>query len=137
MDYYNILGITKNATFEIIKKAYRTLLLKFHPDKNKSPTSITKFLEIQQAYTMLSQPRTRAIFDSIDDPIICQEIEQVLNVYMGYEHNKDNVQIFRCTTYENTYYILIPLTSCIPEYKDITAPSNINQQPFTLHVFLV
>ncbi|KAG5882561.1 hypothetical protein JTB14_037109 [Gonioctena quinquepunctata] len=62
-DYYKILGISKNATDDDVKKAYRKLALKFHPDKNKSPGAEDKFKEVAEAYEVLSDKTKRDIFD--------------------------------------------------------------------------
>ncbi|RWS23009.1 dnaJ protein 1-like protein [Leptotrombidium deliense] len=62
-DYYKVLGITKNATDEEIKKAYKKMALKYHPDKNKSPEAEEKFKEIAEAYEVLSDKKKRDIFD--------------------------------------------------------------------------
>lgn len=62
-DYYRILGIKKNATDDDIKKSYRNLALKYHPDKNKSPDAEEKFKEIAEAYEVLSDKRKRDIYD--------------------------------------------------------------------------
>ena len=53
-DYYSVLGVSKSATDEELKKAYRKLALKFHPDKNKSPGAEERFKEIGEAYDVLS-----------------------------------------------------------------------------------
>jgi len=63
MDYYEILGVGKNATQDEIKKAYRKLALKWHPDKNKSKEAESKFKEINKAYEVLSDPKKRARYD--------------------------------------------------------------------------
>lgn len=52
--YYKILGINNNASDDEIKKAYKKMALKFHPDKNKSPDANEKFREISEAYQILS-----------------------------------------------------------------------------------
>lgn len=62
-DYYKTLGIIKGASDEDIKKAYRKLALKFHPDKNKTPGSEEKFKEIAEAYEVLSDKKKREIYD--------------------------------------------------------------------------
>ena len=53
-DYYNILEVSKKATAAEIKKAYRKLSLKYHPDKNSSPDAAEKFAALSQAYDVLS-----------------------------------------------------------------------------------
>lgn len=62
-DYYKILGVPKGASEEDLKKAYRKMALKYHPDKNKSPGAEEKFKEIAEAYDVLSDPKKREIFD--------------------------------------------------------------------------
>ncbi len=62
-DYYEILGVSRNATKEEIKKAYRELALKYHPDRNKSPDAEEKFKEISEAYAVLSDDEKRAQYD--------------------------------------------------------------------------
>ncbi|XP_017280894.1 dnaJ homolog subfamily B member 1a [Kryptolebias marmoratus] len=62
-DYYNVLGISKGASEEEIKKAYRKQALRFHPDKNKSPKAEDKFKEVAEAYDVLSDAKKRDIYD--------------------------------------------------------------------------
>lgn len=62
-DYYQLLGITKGASAEEIKKAYRKMALQFHPDKNKSKEAETKFKEVNKAYEVLSDPQKRQTYD--------------------------------------------------------------------------
>lgn len=62
-DYYKTLGISKGATEEDIKKAYKKQALKWHPDKNKSPAAEDRFKEIAEAYEVLSDPKKRDIYD--------------------------------------------------------------------------
>ncbi len=62
-DYYEILGVPRNATQEEIKEAYRKLALKYHPDINKSKEAEEKFKEITEAYAVLSDPEKRRQYD--------------------------------------------------------------------------
>ena len=58
-DYYDILGVSKAASKEEIKKAYRKLALKYHPDRNKSSGANDKFKEINEAYEVLSDAKKK------------------------------------------------------------------------------
>jgi len=66
-DYYKILGVAKSASDEEIKKAYRKMALKYHPDKNKSPGAEEKFKEIAEAYDVLSDQEKRKTFDQFGE----------------------------------------------------------------------
>jgi len=62
-DYYDILGVSKNAPKEELRKAYRKQALEWHPDRNKSSNAEKKFKEINQAYEVLSDSEKRAAYD--------------------------------------------------------------------------
>ncbi|PWT77713.1 MAG: molecular chaperone DnaJ [Acidobacteria bacterium] len=63
-DYYEVLGVVRNATDEEIKRAYRKLAVKFHPDKNPDdPHTEEKFKELGEAYDVLMDPDKRAAYD--------------------------------------------------------------------------
>ncbi|HXX05325.1 MAG TPA: molecular chaperone DnaJ [Candidatus Bathyarchaeia archaeon] len=63
-DYYEVLGIQKNASQDEIKSQYRKLALKFHPDRNKSPDAAEHFKEISEAYAVLSDQEKRKLYDT-------------------------------------------------------------------------
>jgi molecular chaperone DnaJ len=62
-DYYEVLGVQKNASKEEIKNAYRKLALQYHPDRNKDPTAEEKFKELSEAYAVLSDEEKRKRYD--------------------------------------------------------------------------
>src|SRR5689334_2879242 len=62
-DYYEVLGVSKTASGEELKRAYRNLAKKYHPDINKAPDAADKFKEIQVAYDTLSDENKRRQYD--------------------------------------------------------------------------
>ena len=65
-DYYKILGVEKNATQEVIKKAFRKLAVKYHPDKNQGNNEAeAKFKEVNEANEVLSDPEKRKKYDEL------------------------------------------------------------------------
>ena len=62
-DYYEILGVERNATEEDLKRSYRKLAMQYHPDRNREPDAEERFKEISEAYEVLTDGRKRATYD--------------------------------------------------------------------------
>ena len=63
-DYYEVLGVTKNASNDAIKKSYRRQAMKYHPDRNEGDSDAEgKFKEVKEAYDILSDSNKRAAYD--------------------------------------------------------------------------
>ncbi len=62
-DYYEILGVSKDASEQEIKKAFRKKAMEYHPDRNKAPDAEEKFKEVANAYEVLSDPQKRKMYD--------------------------------------------------------------------------
>lgn len=76
-DYYNILGVDKNAPADQIKKAYRKLALKYHPDKTKGDKALEdKFKKISEAYAVLSDPEKKKQYDTYGSADFHQRFSQ-------------------------------------------------------------
>jgi molecular chaperone DnaJ len=63
-DYYEVLGVDRNASEDDIKRAFRKLAFKYHPDRNKEPDAEEKFKEISEAYAVLSDPQKKQQYDT-------------------------------------------------------------------------
>src|SRR3982751_2235957 len=64
-DYYATLGVERGATADEIKKAYRRLAQKYHPDVSKEPEAEARFKDIAEAYQTLKDPEKRAAYDAL------------------------------------------------------------------------
>lgn len=97
-DYYEVLGVSRDATQEEIKKAYRRLALKYHPDKNPgNKEAEEKFKEAAEAYAVLSDPEKRAHYDRFGhagvgeqpftgfSPDIFADFADILGSFFGFE----------------------------------------------------
>jgi len=85
--YYAILGVSRNATQEEIKRAYLEAAQRFHPDKNKFAGETEIFLEVQRAYETLSNPSRRAQYDALLPP----EEKQQLPVEWEVHYSRPNL----------------------------------------------
>jgi curved DNA-binding protein CbpA len=67
-DYYQVLGVDRNATSQKIKEAFRRLAFQYHPDRNKgNPSALEEMKEINEAYAVLSDPRKRREYDTLQE----------------------------------------------------------------------
>ncbi len=84
-DYYEVLGIARDADQKAVKNAFRTLALKFHPDRNKEPGAEERFKEIAEAYAVLSDPKKRAEYDARGFPGVADFSQEDLfgNIDLG------------------------------------------------------
>lgn len=64
-DFYEVLGVSKSASPDEIKKAYRKLALQYHPDRNKEKDASIKFKEVTEAYEVLSDPQKKQQYDQV------------------------------------------------------------------------
>ncbi|UCC66219.1 MAG: J domain-containing protein [Deltaproteobacteria bacterium] len=84
-DYYKVLGVSKNATLDEIKKAYRKLALKYHPDRNKgNKEAEEKFKEINEAYAVLSDTEKRRQYDTFGAEGFRQRFSQE-DIFQGFD----------------------------------------------------
>lgn len=72
-DYYDVLGVARDADPDAIKKAYRKLAIQLHPDRNKASDAEDKFKELSEAYAVLSDPSKRARYDQLGHAGIDQQ----------------------------------------------------------------
>ncbi|XP_036359990.1 dnaJ homolog subfamily B member 12 isoform X1 [Octopus sinensis] len=122
-DYYEILGVSKDATDVDLKKAYRKLALKMHPDKNKAPGATEAFKAIGNAFSVLSDAEKRKKYDLYGEDIVhhsrnCSRDEQfdysrgfegdisaeeLFNMFFGGGFPTGNVYVHRRTQHNGQY----------------------------------
>ena len=91
-DYYEILGVNKNASADEIKKAYRTLAFKYHPDKNPgNKEAEEKFKEVTEAYEVLSDTQKKQQYDQFGHEAFSQVLSDhaqfFINLHVGIVHS--------------------------------------------------
>ena len=86
-DYYEVLGVSKSASKDEIKKAYRKLALKYHPDKNKGDKGAEeKFKEGSEAYHVLSDDKRKANYDQFGHAAFQEVVDRVVLVILIFHH---------------------------------------------------
>jgi DnaJ-class molecular chaperone len=99
MDYYKILGINSNASESEIKKAYRSLSFKYHPDKNPDPSVSETYKQINEAYEVLSDPQKKAQYDNPNpmESLLKEMFRQDRKPPMQHGHGMPNIfeEIFK------------------------------------------
>jgi molecular chaperone DnaJ len=94
-DYYEVLGVDRNADDAAIKKAYRKLALKYHPDRNKdNPEAEEKFKELAEAYEVISDPEKRRTYDRYGHEGLNQTFGQGGFQWDNFSHASDFEDIF-------------------------------------------
>jgi molecular chaperone DnaJ len=88
-DYYEVLGVSKNASKDEIKDAYRKLAMQYHPDRNKAPDAEEKFKEISEAYAVLSDDEKRQQYDVLG--------------HAGFDQRYSTEDIFRGTDFNSIF----------------------------------
>ncbi|HET6459873.1 MAG TPA: DnaJ C-terminal domain-containing protein [Syntrophales bacterium] len=87
-DYYNMLGLDKKATTEDIKKAYRKLAMKWHPDKNpNNKAAEEKFKKISEAYAVLSDPKKKEEYDTFGSTEQFRQRYTQEDIFRGFDLN--------------------------------------------------
>lgn len=93
-DYYKTLGISPTASEEEIKKAYRKMALKYHPDKNKCPSAEEKFKQVAEAYDVLSDSKKRRMYDKYGENGIRNGTGSGANGGFSYTFQSDPREMF-------------------------------------------
>jgi molecular chaperone DnaJ len=85
-DYYEVLGVGRNATQDEIKRAYRDLAMRYHPDKNKSKEAEERFKRANEAYAVLGDPEKRRQYDVLGSARFGQQFSPE-DIFRGFDPN--------------------------------------------------
>ena len=128
MDYYKILNVSPNASESEIKKSYRSLSFKYHPDKNPDPSVAEQYKLINEAYETLNDPQKKIQYDNRNNPTNIDSIfKQMFNPHGGHgfqqRSNPQNIfeEIFKMHTMHNGMNMPEPMIFFTED------PININQ----------
>lgn len=96
-DYYDILGLEKGSSVEDVRKSYRKLSLKVHPDKNKAPGAEEAFKMVSKAFQCLSDEESRRTYDSVgsEEPVYMRRPTRHHATGFGFNDDIDAEEIFR------------------------------------------
>ncbi|HVM46209.1 MAG TPA: molecular chaperone DnaJ [Candidatus Thermoplasmatota archaeon] len=97
-DYYEILGVSREASVEDVKKSYRKLAMQYHPDRNKEPGAEERFKEISEAYAVLSDAEKRRTYDQLGHAGFDQRYQTEEDIFRGADFSEfgfDLGSIFR------------------------------------------
>ena len=87
-DYYQILGITRNADIEEIKRSFRKLAIAYHPDRNPSKGAESFIKEIIEAYEVLENPASRMLYDNLLDSQVPLDTEKPMRPHRDPRYKK-------------------------------------------------
>ena len=93
-DYYDVLDISRNATEEEVRKAFRQKALQYHPDRNKDPGALDQFKEINEAYQVLTDPKRRQQYDQWGHAGMGGQAGQGFEGFSGFEGFGDIFEAF-------------------------------------------
>ena len=117
-DLYRVLGVQRDATLEIIKKSYKRLIRKYHPDINKSADAVERFQEIKKAYEILANAEDRKMYDHYGDMMFKEDFRGETSESTWAESGAGSFESFfqgftgeDPSTYENSSYSWEPRTT--------------------------